>query len=106
MPASSLPDRGCTPSFLPPRAPVTTPTVPTVAHAAFQPERATIMPNFAPDRLADLVLLIARAMGSDAGEARDVADHLVAANLAGHDSHGVGMLPDYVRMLQAGLLVP
>jgi uncharacterized oxidoreductase len=64
------------------------------------------MPNFAPDRLADLVLLVARAMGSDAGEARDVADHLVAANLAGHDSHGVGMLPDYVRMLQAGLLVP
>lgn len=64
------------------------------------------MPNIAADRLADLVLLVARAMGSGEAEARDVADHLVAANLAGHDSHGVGMIPDYVRMLQAGLLVP
>ena len=35
-----------------------------------------------------------------------MAEHLVAANLAGHDSHGVGMLPDYVRLLHAGLLVP
>ena len=45
-------------------------------------------------------------MGSAEPEARDVADHLVAANLSGHDSHGIGMLPDYVRMLHAGLLVP
>ena len=64
------------------------------------------MPNIPADRLSDLVLLAARAMGSGEGEARDVADHLVAANLAGHDSHGVGMLPDYIRMLHAGLLVP
>ena len=28
------------------------------------------------------------------------------ANLAGHDSHGVGMLPAYVRLLHDGLLVP
>jgi len=26
-------------------------------------------------------------------KATEVADHLVRANLAGHDSHGVGMLP-------------
>ena len=35
-----------------------------------------------------------------------VADHLVQANLAGHDSHGVGMMPSYVRHLKAGLVVP
>src|SRR5207248_405359 len=29
-----------------------------------------------------------------------------AANLAGHDSHGVGMMPTYVRHLTQGLLVP
>ena len=45
-------------------------------------------------------------MGSDAEETEEVADHLVRANLAGHDSHGVGMLPAYVRLLQDGLLVP
>ncbi len=64
------------------------------------------MPNLAADRLHALVTLIVRAMGSSATEAQAVADHLVAANLSGHDSHGVGMLPDYVRLLHAGLLVP
>src|SRR2546428_5544466 len=44
--------------------------------------------------------------GSEAAEADLVADHLVRANLAGHDSHGVGMIPAYVRHLEAGLVVP
>jgi uncharacterized oxidoreductase len=47
-----------------------------------------------------------RAGGSGEKEARIVADHLVDANLAGHDSHGVGMLPHYTRNLKAGTLVP
>jgi len=47
-----------------------------------------------------------RAAGSGAAEARIVADHLVDANLRGHDSHGVGMLPHYVRNLKAGTLIP
>jgi len=42
--------------------------------------------------VADIFL----AAGSDAREAKLTADHLVAANLAGHDSHGVGMVPRYV----------
>ena len=28
------------------------------------------------------------------------ADHLVLSNLSGHDSHGVGMVPRYVRLLR------
>jgi uncharacterized oxidoreductase len=44
--------------------------------------------------------------GSEPPEAELVARHLVAANLAGHDSHGVGMVPTYVRHLGAGLVVP
>ena len=43
-----------------------------------------------------------RAAGSCEQEARLTADHLVGANLAGHDSHGVGMVGRYVRSLQAG----
>ncbi|PPQ27876.1 malate/lactate/ureidoglycolate dehydrogenase [Rhodopila globiformis] len=50
--------------------------------------------------------LVARRMGSTDAEAAEVADHLVRANLAGHDSHGVGMLPRYVQLLRDGLLVP
>jgi uncharacterized oxidoreductase len=53
-----------------------------------------------------LATTIVRAMGSNEGEATTVADHLIRANLCGHDSHGVGMLPDYVRMARAGLLIP
>ena len=45
-----------------------------------------------------------KTTGSRDAEASAVADHLVDANLAGHDSHGVGMLPDYVAMRHAGLL--
>ena len=41
------------------------------------------------------------AAGSTAEEAQRVADHLVAANLAGHDSHGIGMVGPYVRSLLA-----
>jgi hydroxycarboxylate dehydrogenase B len=36
------------------------------------------------------------AAGCSADEARLTTEHLVGANLAGHDSHGVGMVPRYV----------
>ena len=64
------------------------------------------MPTFTPQALYALSQLIVARMGSDPDETREVADHLVRANLSGHDSHGVGMLPAYVRLLQDGLLVP
>ena len=41
-------------------------------------------------------------MGSSAEEARLVADHLVLANLFGHDSHGVGMMPAYIQNTTTG----
>ncbi|HMS78278.1 MAG TPA: malate/lactate/ureidoglycolate dehydrogenase [Burkholderiaceae bacterium] len=42
--------------------------------------------------------------GSDEREARLTADHLVGANLAGHDSHGIGMAPRYVKSWKLGEL--
>jgi uncharacterized oxidoreductase len=39
------------------------------------------------------------AAGSSEEEAGIVVDHLVEANLKGHDSHGVGMIPNYLRNL-------
>ena len=41
------------------------------------------------------------AAGSSEREAALTANHLVGANLAGHDSHGVGMAPRYVSSLLA-----
>jgi uncharacterized oxidoreductase len=64
------------------------------------------MPTFTPQALYAITHLVASRMGSAEAEAAEVADHLMRANLAGHDSHGVGMLPAYVRLLHEGLLVP
>jgi uncharacterized oxidoreductase len=64
------------------------------------------MQSYKPQALYALTHLVARRMGSKPGEAHEIADHLVRANLSGHDSHGVGMLPAYVRLFQAGLLIP
>lgn len=64
------------------------------------------MPRLTADRLRRLTGTILRTGGSDPPEADLVADHLVQANLAGHDSHGVGMVPAYVRHLRAGLVIP
>src|SRR5215831_6467231 len=58
------------------------------------------------DNLRRLTSAIVKAGGSAASEADLVAEHLVRANLMGHDSHGVGMIPTYIRHLKAGLVVP
>lgn len=55
-------------------------------------------------RLRLLANRIVAAGGSSPAEAAIVAEHLVEANLRGHDSHGVGMLVAYVRDLEAGAL--
>ncbi len=60
-------------------------------------------------RAVDLTALIheiVRLGGSADEECRIVSEHLVGANLAGHDSHGVGIVNTYVKNLQKGLLVP
>jgi len=44
--------------------------------------------------------------GSAPAEAAQVADNLVMANLSGHDSHGVGMVPRYVDAVLEGGLSP
>ena len=46
------------------------------------------------------------ANGSDAYEANLVADHMVKANLRGHDSHGIGMIGMYTQYLKKGQIHP
>ena len=58
------------------------------------------------ENLTDIVTTIFEKTGSTADEAALVAGSLVKANLMGHDSHGVGLVPTYVRHIQAGLLIP
>ena len=60
----------------------------------------------AEQNLKRVLVEILRHAGSDDHEAGLVAGHLVRANLTGHDSHGAGMLPTYVKSVKAGLLRP
>lgn len=57
-----------------------------------------------PRRARDLVDAIARASGSPEFEAKGLAENLVDANLTGHDSHGISMLPLYLDMVRAGTM--
>jgi hydroxycarboxylate dehydrogenase B len=59
----------------------------------------------AADRLEALVTRIFERLGSSAREAGLVARHLIESNLRGHDSHGIGLIPAYMRNVQAGELV-
>jgi len=45
------------------------------------------------------------AAGSEPDEARTIAGYLVEANLRGHDSHGVGLIPNYLQHLAGGTVV-
>ncbi len=55
-----------------------------------------------PEALSRAVEALFGAAGSGPDEARLAAEQLVGANLTGHDSHGVGMIPRYVEVLRAG----
>jgi hydroxycarboxylate dehydrogenase B len=52
--------------------------------------------------LRDFVTAIFSKAGCDAKEAAGIASHLIAANLAGHDSHGILRVPRYVESIRNG----
>ncbi len=49
---------------------------------------------------------VVRGFGSEAEEVEAVAHNLIDANLTGHDSHGIGMLPRYAAAYLEGDLKP
>ena len=64
------------------------------------------MPLLKSEFLAKAIEAIVAAGGSNSREAKIVAENLVTANLTGHDSHGVGMIPRYIEsLLEGGLKV-
>jgi len=58
------------------------------------------------DQLRQQISHIIQMTGSEIAEAEQVAANLVMANLSGHDSHGVGMVPRYVDAVLEGGLSP
>lgn len=55
-----------------------------------------------PGPLKSAIAAIFAAHECDAREANAIADHLVEADLAGHPSHGAGLVPIYLHNLLAG----
>ena len=64
------------------------------------------MPRVSADRLVEIERGLLRAAGASEEEAGIVARHSVAANLAGHDSHGVIQIPVYIDRIRRGHIVP
>lgn len=59
------------------------------------------------ERLEALVIDLLMAAGTSSGRAKEVAKHLVEADLTGHSSHGVGVrLPRYLDLIHEGILIP
>jgi uncharacterized oxidoreductase len=56
--------------------------------------------------LQQAVSALFAALGSAATEAGQMAEHLVRANHYGHDSHGISLIPLYLRMLREGKVQP
>ncbi len=64
------------------------------------------MPVFSHQALLDLGVDLFKAVGVPTDQAHIMTDHLVEANLLGHDSHGIRRLPAYVDGLRKGTLRP
>ena len=64
------------------------------------------MHHFSDVRLRRVVRTLLERAGSEAAEATQVADHLVDANLRGHDSHGIGMIPHYIHNITHETMCP
>lgn len=64
------------------------------------------MPTLSYDYLHRIVYNIYKAVGTPEEEARIVANHQVSADLAGHPSHGVILLPVYIERIKKGYIVP
>jgi LDH2 family malate/lactate/ureidoglycolate dehydrogenase len=64
------------------------------------------MPKVAAERLREIGEALFVAAGTPPQEAATVMRHVVAANLAGHDSHGIIQVPTYIERIKVGHIVP
>src|SRR5260370_32726463 len=64
------------------------------------------MPKIPAERLTEIGRALLVAAGTPPEEAEIVVRHVVSANLAGHDSHGVIQIPTYIERIKVGHIVP
>ena len=64
------------------------------------------MPSVGAEDLTAFAIAAYEAAGTPPEHAQIVATHQVGANLVGHDSHGVVLLPTYIDRIGRGHIVP
>jgi uncharacterized oxidoreductase len=64
------------------------------------------MPIVKAERLQEIARVMLAAAGAPESEAATVARHVISANLAGHDSHGIIQIPSYIDRVKVGHIVP
>src|ERR1700751_3687304 len=64
------------------------------------------MPTVTTDRLIDIANGLLQAAGASADEAAIIARYNIGANLVGHDSHGIILIPQYIERIKVGHIVP
>lgn len=64
------------------------------------------MPNVAAEKLMDIASALLVAAGASQEEASVIAKYNIGANLVGHDSHGIILIPQYIERIKAGHIVP
>ena len=64
------------------------------------------MPRLQAAQIEKIAADLLHGAGAAAEEAAIVANHIVEANLTGHDSHGIIQIPNYINRVERGHIVP
>jgi uncharacterized oxidoreductase len=64
------------------------------------------MPNVSAEQLMEIAKGLLVAAGASAEEAATIAKYNIGANLVGHDSHGIILIPTYIDRIKVGHIVP
>jgi LDH2 family malate/lactate/ureidoglycolate dehydrogenase len=64
------------------------------------------MPNVPAEKLIEIAKGLLVAAGASEEEAAVIARYNIGANLVGHDSHGIILIPQYIDRIKAGHIVP
>ena len=64
------------------------------------------MPTITAEQVHLIAAGLLRAAGAGEEESATIARHVVGANLAGHDSHGIQQIPVYIDRIRTGVNVP
>src|SRR4029077_20311313 len=68
--------------------------------------RRATMPNVTAERLTEIEKGVWLAAGASAEKDEIIARYNVGANLVGHDSHGIILIPQYIDRIKVGHIVP